>query len=85
MKTIRHALELTHLEKVYWPDDSITKGDMLDYYLKVSKIILPYLKDRPMVLNRHPEGINGESFFQKQARSEKPNWIQTTSVWIESN
>lgn len=80
MKNFKHTLELSNLEKIYWPESSITKGDMLDYYLKIGKTILPYLKDRPMVLNRHPNGINKSNFFQKQASPETPNWIQTTPI-----
>lgn len=70
---------LTNLEKVFWPEEGYTKGDLIAYYEQISQVILPYLKDRPMVLNRHPNGINGKSFYQKQA-GEIPPFIKTTPV-----
>lgn len=69
----------SNLDKLFWPE-GITKGDLLDYYLKISPFIIPHLKNRPMVLNRHPNGILGEHFFQKQAPKELPDWIKTWSV-----
>ena len=61
----RTRAELTHLDKVFWPGEGYTKGDLVEYYWRVAEWILPYLKDRPQALNRHPDGIAGESFFQK--------------------
>jgi DNA primase len=55
----------THLDKVYWPEAGYTKSDLLDYYEKIAPFLLPYLKDRPVVMKRFPEGIDHESFFQK--------------------
>lgn len=55
----------SNLDKIYWPKKGYTKGDLIDYYKKIAPYILPYLKDRPHSLNRHPDGIDGESFFQK--------------------
>ncbi len=71
---------LTHLDKVYWPKEKITKGDLIEYYRKISDVILPYLKDRPQSLHRYPNGINGESFFQKNVEGEVPDWVKTTRV-----
>lgn len=59
-----HVVELTHLDKVYWPDDDFTKGDLLRYYYRMSETILPYLQDRPLILQRFPGGITGQSFHQ---------------------
>lgn len=70
-------LKFTNLSKIYWPKDRITKRDMLNYYYQVAPFILPYLKDRPQSLNRHPNGINGESFYQKDVTGKVPAWIST--------
>lgn len=71
----------TNLDKVFWPKEGYTKGDVIGYYEKIAPTILPYLKDRPMVLNRHPNGILGKSFFQKNVIEKNlPSWIQTTEV-----
>lgn len=72
-----HDLKFTHLSKLYWPDDKITKRDMLNYYYQVAPYILPYLKDRPQSLNRHPGGITGEPFYQKDVTGKAPEWIKT--------
>lgn len=74
-----HRLKLTHLSKIYWPDEGITKGEMIDYYRYITEIMLPYLKNRPQSLNRHPDGIAGKSFFQKNLQN-SPSWIKTKIV-----
>jgi len=77
---------LTNLDKVYWPKEGYTKGDVIDYYRDVVPIIIPYLRDRPMSLHRHPDGIEGESFFQKDvSRHPPPSWVKTTPILSESN
>ncbi len=65
-------VNLTHLDKVYWPEEGYTKGDVIEYYHHIAPTILPYLKDRPESLNRHPHGIEGQSFFQKNFKKEVP-------------
>jgi bifunctional non-homologous end joining protein LigD len=77
-------VKFTHRDKVFWPDDHVTKGDLLDYYLSISDLILPYLRDRPESLNRYPNGINGASFYQKDMKGEAPEWAKTTMVHSES-
>lgn len=72
-----HELKFTHLSKVYWPDEGITKRDMFNYYYQVAEYILPYLKDRPQSLNRFPNGIKGSSFYQKDVRGKAPDWVKT--------
>jgi bifunctional non-homologous end joining protein LigD len=64
-KICGHELKFTHLSKVYWPEDNVTKRDMFNYYYQVAEYILPYLKDRPMSLNRFPNGIHGSSFTKR--------------------
>jgi DNA ligase D-like protein (predicted polymerase)/DNA ligase D-like protein (predicted 3'-phosphoesterase) len=73
----KHPLTFTHLSKVYWPKDKYTKRDLLNYYYSVAPYILPYLKDRPQSLNRHPNGITGPSFYQKNVSGKVPDWIKT--------
>jgi bifunctional non-homologous end joining protein LigD len=76
---------LTNLDKVYWPQEGYTKGDLIAYYREVAPVILPYLRDRPQSLHRHPNGIAGESFFQKDvSRRPPPAWVQTVTVPRES-
>jgi bifunctional non-homologous end joining protein LigD len=72
-----YPLKFTNLSKLYWPKDKVTKRDMLNYYYQVAPYILPYLKDRPQSLNRYPNGINKESFYQKDVTGKVPEWIDT--------
>jgi bifunctional non-homologous end joining protein LigD len=81
----RHPLQLTRLDKVFWPADGYTKGDLLDYYRAVSPHLLPYLHDRPVVLDRFPDGIAGKSFFQKNAPDYIPGWLRTERVWTDED
>ena len=75
--------ELTNVKKVYWPDDGYTKGDMLEYYRAIAPCLLPYLRGRPVVMTRFPDGIAGKSFFQKDAPGFAPDWIRTERMWSE--
>ena len=80
------TLHLTNQNKIYFPDDHITKGDIVNYYGEISSLILPYLKDRPQSMNRFPNGIKGQSFYQKDIDLEKsPSWIKTKKIYSESN
>lgn len=72
-----HDLKFTNLSKIYWPDEKITKRDMLNYYYQIAPFMLPYMKDRPQSLNRHPNGIKGESFYQKNVSGKVEPWITT--------
>lgn len=76
-------LRLSNLEKVFWPGDGVTKGELVDYYRAVAPYMLPYLKDRPVVLSRYPDGITGETFYQKSAPDWVPPWLRTTTLWSE--
>lgn len=78
-------VKLSHLDKVFFPDDGYTKGDLIDYYAAVSKFILPYLKDRPESLNRYPNGIYGESFYQKNMPDLHPKWVKTKLIYSDSH
>lgn len=74
------AIGLTNLDKVFWPDDGRTKGDLLRYYLTVASALIPHLRDRAMVMKRYPNGISGKSFFMKRAPSPRPDWIETCEI-----
>ncbi len=76
-------VNLTNLDKIYWPDEGIRKYDLIDYYLNISETILPYLIDRPQNMHRHPNGIKEKSFFQKDNET-LPDWIETYPVYSKS-
>jgi bifunctional non-homologous end joining protein LigD len=76
-KINKHELKFTNLSKLYWPKEKISKRDLLNYYYQVSPYILPYLKNRPQSMNRHPNGITGESFYFKDITGKAPDWIET--------
>jgi bifunctional non-homologous end joining protein LigD len=79
-----HTLHFTNLNKIYFPIDGITKRNLLAYYFRMAPLILPFLEERPMVLRRYPNGIEGQSFFQKDADKNTPEWIKTTPIDSES-
>ena len=75
----------THLDKIFWPQERFTKGDVIRYYDRMADVILPYLRNRPMVLNRHPNGIHGASFFQKNVDPKHlPPFVKTIAVRARS-
>jgi len=78
-------LKTSHLNKVFFPDDGITKGDVIDYYISMSDYILPYLKGRPESLLRNPNGINQKGFFQKDAAGNVPSFVKSKKIFSESN
>jgi bifunctional non-homologous end joining protein LigD len=80
-----HELKFTNLDKLYWPDEKITKRDMLNYYYNIMPYILPYMKDRPQSLNRFPNGIKGESFYQKDVTGKVADWLTTYDYKSESS
>ncbi len=77
------TVAFTNLKKIYWPAEKYTKGDLIDYYRAASKWLLPYLADRPVVLTRFPDGIDGKSFYQKDAPVFAPDWMRTVPIWSE--
>jgi bifunctional non-homologous end joining protein LigD len=74
------TLKLTNLQKPFWPELGITKGDLLRYYARVSPCLLPHLEGRAMVMKRYPNGAAGKFFFQKRAPEPRPDWIETCSI-----
>ena len=83
-KIDQQQVKLTNQNKLYFPKDRVTKGDVIDFYQNISKYILPYLKNRPQSMNRFPNGIDGMSFYQKDAAEETPDWIETQKIFSES-
>ncbi|HTQ80505.1 MAG TPA: DNA ligase D [Thermoanaerobaculia bacterium] len=79
------APELSNLDKVFWPQEGYTKGDLLNYYREIAPYLLPYLKDRPLVIDRYPDGIEGKSFYQKNAPSPTVDWVRTIPIWGEGS
>lgn len=69
------ALRLTNLDKVFWPDEGYTKGDLIAYYWNAADLILPHLQERPLTMKRMPDGIAGEAFYEKHAPSHTPDWM----------
>jgi bifunctional non-homologous end joining protein LigD len=76
----RREIEISRPEKVLFPDDGITKGDLIEYYARIAPRILPHVRDRPLTLERYPNGINTKRFFQKEVSSYFPTWIRTITV-----
>lgn len=76
-------LKLSSLEKVLYPEAGFTKGQVIDYYVRIAPVLLPHLKDRPLTLKRYPEGVNGMFFYEKSCPKYRPEWVQTTPVWSE--
>jgi bifunctional non-homologous end joining protein LigD len=75
LKRGRRELRLSNLDKPFWPDEGITKGDLIAYYRDVAEVVVPHLRDRPFTMKRHPDGWKGKSFFQKNAPTHMPEWI----------
>ena len=82
VKVGSETVALSNLDKVYWPDDGYTKGDLIKYYYEVAKYILPYLKDRPLIMKRYPNGIRGK-FFHQHDVNEVPDYVRTVSLEVE--
>jgi bifunctional non-homologous end joining protein LigD len=77
-------LKLTNLVKILYPKTGFTKGDLIGYYLALAPAILPHLRGRPLTLKRYPDGVEGESFFEKHCPSHRPDWVRTVPVWSQS-
>lgn len=76
----RHSIELSNTDKVLFPKDGVTKGDLIDYYCKIAEVMLPHIKDRPLTLHRFPDGIDADGFYQQQSADYFHGWIKTRKV-----
>ena len=79
------TLQVSNLDKVMYPQARYTKADVIDYYIRVAKYIVPHLKNRPLTLKRYPDGVEAEFFYEKNCPSHRPKWVQTAKVWSEGN
>jgi len=79
-ETAVHEVKFTNVDKLYYPEDGYTKGDVLRYYEEVAPLLVPHLKDRPLSLKRYPNGIHGEYFFQKNTPESYPSWLRTETI-----
>ena len=79
------TVKITNADKIFWPGEGYSKGDLVDYYRGIAPYILPYLRDRPLVLTRYPDGIEGKSFYQKDAPVYVPDWIRLETLWSEGS
>ncbi len=80
----KRVLKLSNVDKLFWPQEGITKGDLLSYYRRVAPILVPHLEDRPFTLKRYPDGWQGKFFFQKDAPKGMPDWIPTESIVVST-
>jgi bifunctional non-homologous end joining protein LigD len=80
---VAKTINFSNPKKIYWPAERYTKGDLIEYYRAVAPWMLPYLRNRPVVLTRFPDGIDGKSFYQKDAPEFAPDWIRTVRIWSE--
>src|SRR6266478_6017660 len=78
-------IQVSNLDKVLYPKSGFTKGQVIDYYIRVAPALLPHLSDRPLTMKRYPNGVEGEFFYEKNCPSHRPKWVQTAQVWSESN
>jgi bifunctional non-homologous end joining protein LigD len=78
-------IQVSNLDKVLYPKVGFTKGQVIDYYIRIAPILLPHLKDRPLTMKRYPDGVEGEFFYEKNCPSHRPKWVQTAKVWSEGN
>lgn len=76
-------LSLSHLDKVLYPATGFTKGQCLDYYVRIAETVLPHVRNRPLVMARYPNGVAGEMFYQKRCPEHRPPWVQTATLWSE--
>jgi bifunctional non-homologous end joining protein LigD len=76
----KYEQKLSNLEKVFWQEENITKGDLIKYYLDIHEYLLPHLKSRPLVMKRYPDGIRGEFFYQKECPNYAPEWINKITI-----
>jgi bifunctional non-homologous end joining protein LigD len=80
----KRELKLSNLDKVFWPDEGITKGDLLRYYREIAPVLVPHLRDRPFTMKRYPDGWTGKFFFQKDAPMHMPEWIPTYRALVST-
>jgi len=78
-------LSVSNLDKVLYPKVGFTKGQVIDYYVRIAPVLLPHLKDRPLTMKRYPNGVDKEFFYEKNCPTHRPKWVTTAKVWSEGN
>jgi bifunctional non-homologous end joining protein LigD len=78
-------LKLSNLDKILYPEAGFTKGQVIDYYVRIAPVLLPHLKGRPLTMKRYPNGVGGQFFYEKNCPEHRPEWVQTAKVWSEGN
>jgi bifunctional non-homologous end joining protein LigD len=78
-------LSVSNLNKVLYPKTGFTKGQVIDYFIRIAPVLLPHLKNRPLTMKRYPDGVEGEFFYEKNCPSHRPKWVKTAKVWSEGN
>src|SRR5256714_5987549 len=78
-------LKLSNLEKVLYPAAGFTKGQVIDYYVRIAPLLLPHLHDRPLTMKRYPNGVSGMHFYEKNCPEHRPEWVHTAPIWSEGN
>src|SRR6476661_1174449 len=78
-------IQVSNLEKVLYPKAGFTKGQVIDYFIRVAPVLLPHLKDRPLTLKRYPNGVEAEFFYEKRCPAHRPKWLKTATIWSEGN
>src|SRR3954452_12050151 len=78
-------LAVSNLNKVLYPKAGFTKGQVIDYYIRIAPVLLPHLRDRPLTMKRYPNGVDQEFFYEKNCPSHRPKWVKTAKVWSEGN
>ncbi len=76
---------VSKLDKVFYPTTGFTKGQLIDYYIRISPVLLPHLRDRPLTLKRYPDGVTGNFFYEKRCPPYRPDWVKTAPIWSERN
>lgn len=79
------SLSVSNLNKVLYPKVGFTKGQVIDYYIRIAPVLLPHLKDRPLTMKRYPNGVDAEFFYEKNCPRHRPKWVRTAKVWSEGN
>jgi bifunctional non-homologous end joining protein LigD len=78
-------LKLSNLDKVLYPEAGFTKGQVIDYYVRIAPLLLPHLRGRPLTMKRYPNGVSGPYFYEKNCPEHRPEWVQTARVWSSGN
>jgi bifunctional non-homologous end joining protein LigD len=78
-------LAVSNLNKVLYPKAGFTKGQVIDYYIRIAPVLLPHLRDRPLTMKRYPNGVDAQFFYEKNCPSHRPSWVKTAKVWSHGN